>query len=79
MCGSWGTRLGDIEICEMLETVLATCVQMRLSGLSSLIYYLTLCRLCLHFDRGSAALGGTFDAQTRENCLVQAIHPRPCE
>ncbi|KAH9998139.1 Sec7-like domain protein [Russula compacta] len=31
MCGVWGTRLGDIEVCEMLETVLATCVQMRLS------------------------------------------------
>ncbi|KAI9452317.1 Sec7-like domain protein [Russula earlei] len=31
MCGEWGTRLGDIEVCEMLETVLATCVQMRLS------------------------------------------------
>ncbi|KAH9966443.1 Sec7-like domain protein [Russula dissimulans] len=30
MCGEWGTRLGDIEVCEMLETVLATCVQMRL-------------------------------------------------
>jgi brefeldin A-resistance guanine nucleotide exchange factor 1 len=37
MCGKWGTRLGDIEVCEMLETVLATCVQMRLSGLSSRI------------------------------------------
>lgn len=34
MYGKWGTRLGDIEVCEMLETVLATCVQMRLSGLS---------------------------------------------
>ncbi|KAI0256486.1 Sec7-domain-containing protein [Lactifluus subvellereus] len=31
MCGSWSPRLGDIEVCEMLETVLATCVQMRLS------------------------------------------------
>ena len=79
MCGSWGTRLGDIEICEMLETVLATCVQMRLSGLSSRIHYLPLCRLCLLFDRGSATLGGTFYAQTRENCLVQTIHSRPCE
>lgn len=37
MCGVWGTRLGDIEVCEMLETVLATCVQMRLTGLSSRI------------------------------------------
>lgn len=33
MCGIWGPQLGDIEVCEMLETVLATCVQMRLSGL----------------------------------------------
>ena len=32
MCGSWGPQVGDIEVCEMLETVLATCVQMRLSG-----------------------------------------------
>ncbi|KAN0128483.1 Sec7-like domain is implicated in guanine nucleotide exchange function [Lactarius tabidus] len=31
MCGNWGPQLGDIEVCEMLETVLATCVQMRLS------------------------------------------------
>ncbi|KAH9180347.1 Sec7-like domain is implicated in guanine nucleotide exchange function [Lactarius sanguifluus] len=31
MCGSWGPQIGDIEVCEMLETVLATCVQMRLS------------------------------------------------
>ncbi|KAI0306765.1 hypothetical protein B0F90DRAFT_1808381 [Multifurca ochricompacta] len=31
MCGNWSPRLGDIEVCEMLETVLATCVQMRLS------------------------------------------------
>ena len=33
MCGNWGPQLGDIEVCEMLETVLATSVQMRLSGL----------------------------------------------
>ena len=32
MCGSVGGILGDIEVCEMLETVLTTCVQMRLSG-----------------------------------------------
>jgi brefeldin A-resistance guanine nucleotide exchange factor 1 len=32
MCGSWSHRLGDNEAFEMLETVLATCVQMRLSG-----------------------------------------------
>ncbi|KAI0273816.1 hypothetical protein BC834DRAFT_855713 [Gloeopeniophorella convolvens] len=31
MCGSWASRVGDIEVCEMLETVLTTCVQMRLS------------------------------------------------
>ncbi|KAI0048190.1 Sec7-domain-containing protein [Auriscalpium vulgare] len=31
MCGTLGERLGDIEVCEMLETVLTTCVQMRLS------------------------------------------------
>ena len=32
MCGSWGPRLGDTNVCEMLDTVLATCVQTRLSG-----------------------------------------------
>jgi hypothetical protein len=30
---SLGIFLGDVEICEMLETVLTTCCQMRLSGL----------------------------------------------
>lgn len=34
MCGSVGETLGDIEVCEMLETVLTTCCQMRLSGMS---------------------------------------------
>ena len=32
LCGSVGSGLGDIEVCEMLETVLTTCCQMRLSG-----------------------------------------------
>lgn len=32
LCGSVGERLGDVEVCEMLETVLTTCCQMRLSG-----------------------------------------------
>jgi len=32
LCGSVGSSLGDVEVCEMLETVLTTCCQMRLSG-----------------------------------------------
>jgi len=32
LCGSVGKGLGDVEVCEMLETVLTTCCQMRLSG-----------------------------------------------
>jgi golgi-specific brefeldin A-resistance guanine nucleotide exchange factor 1 len=32
MCGDVGRFLGDIEVCEMLETVLTTCCQIRLSG-----------------------------------------------
>jgi len=32
MCGSVGSLLGDVEVCEMLETVLTTCCQIRLSG-----------------------------------------------
>lgn len=35
MCGSFSEKLGDIEVCEMLETVLTTCCQMRLSGMHS--------------------------------------------
>lgn len=31
--GSIGFGMGDIEVCEMLETVLTTCCQMRLSGM----------------------------------------------
>lgn len=34
ICGPVGRYLGDFEICEMLETVLTTCCQMRLSGTS---------------------------------------------
>ena len=32
LCGEVGSVLGDIEVCEMLETVLTTCCQIRLSG-----------------------------------------------
>lgn len=32
MCGSVGYLLGDVEVCEMLETVLTICCQMRTSG-----------------------------------------------
>ncbi|KAJ7632227.1 hypothetical protein FB45DRAFT_989797 [Roridomyces roridus] len=31
LCGGVGAGLGDIEVCEMLETVLTTCCQMRLT------------------------------------------------
>ncbi|KAJ7197212.1 hypothetical protein GGX14DRAFT_471834 [Mycena pura] len=31
LCGSVGGGLGDVEVCEMLETVLTTCCQMRLT------------------------------------------------
>ncbi|KAF8350870.1 Sec7-like domain is implicated in guanine nucleotide exchange function [Amanita rubescens] len=31
LCGNVGKTLGDVEVCEMLETVLTTCCQMRLS------------------------------------------------
>ena len=35
MCGPFSDKLGDVEVCEMLETVLTTCCQMRLSGMFS--------------------------------------------
>ena len=35
MLGPVGSLLGDFEVCEMLEAVLTTCCQMRLSGRSS--------------------------------------------
>jgi brefeldin A-resistance guanine nucleotide exchange factor 1 len=37
MCGDVGAFLGDIEVCEMLETVLTTCCQIRLSGKTSIV------------------------------------------
>lgn len=33
LCGNVGRVLGDVEVCEMLETVLTTCCQIRLSGM----------------------------------------------
>ena len=48
MCGSVGTILGDVEVCEMLETVLTICCQMRASGSvassSNLSHSLYMCR-----------------------------------
>jgi len=38
--GPIGFGLGDIEVCEMLETVLTTCCQMRLSGRRIFICFL---------------------------------------
>jgi golgi-specific brefeldin A-resistance guanine nucleotide exchange factor 1 len=35
MCSPVGIVLGDVEVCEMLETVLTTSCQMRLSGMLS--------------------------------------------
>jgi brefeldin A-resistance guanine nucleotide exchange factor 1 len=32
ICGGVGGHIGDVEVCEMLETVLTTCCQMRLTG-----------------------------------------------
>jgi brefeldin A-resistance guanine nucleotide exchange factor 1 len=32
LCGGVESGLGDVEVCEMLETVLTTCCQMRLTG-----------------------------------------------
>lgn len=45
MCSPVGTVLGDVEVCEMLETVLTTCCQMRLSGKHGIFCYITI------FDR----------------------------
>lgn len=38
MCGRTGGHIGDVEVCEMLETVLTTCCQMRLSGNEILLH-----------------------------------------
>ena len=37
ICGPVGPLLGDIEVCEMLETVLTTCCNVRLGGKCALI------------------------------------------
>lgn len=49
LCCAAGDHLGDVEVCEMLETVLTTCCQMRLSGApsiwsSDLPFFNVLCR-----------------------------------
>ena len=73
MCGTWGPQLGDIEVCEMLETVLATCVQMRLSGQdSSFVPIIAYSQVY----RGSATFSGTYDASTRENGLLKTARSR---
>lgn len=41
MCGSVGGLLGDLEVCEMMETVLTTCCQMRLSGNITVFFTVT--------------------------------------
>lgn len=41
-----GRQLGDIEVCEMLETVLTTCCQMRLSGKPRILHYLFISHPC---------------------------------
>ncbi|THH10280.1 hypothetical protein EW145_g1429 [Phellinidium pouzarii] len=47
MCGASGEKLGDIEVCEMLETVLTTCCQMRLSGMRTTFEWQY---VCAHLD-----------------------------
>lgn len=41
ICSSVGSVLGDVEVCEMLETVLTICCQMRSSGKEVYHYYIT--------------------------------------
>jgi len=79
MCGEWGTRLSDIEVCEMLETVLATCVQMRLGGQSYRFVPWSADVHSSYNKRGSAPLGGADDAQAREDDLFQTLCSRSCE
>lgn len=65
-----GFGLGDIEVCEMLETVLTTCCQMRLSGM-----LLGCCSSIQKVDtqtfRNSPALCGNGNAYTGQNCFLE--------
>src|ERR1700722_11554162 len=71
MCDSGvQTMLGDVEVCEMLETVLTTCCQMRLSG-----------RLYLYGGRYMAHLTQRPDtlrrsAETTMHALVRSVFAR---
>lgn len=72
MCGSVGRSLGDIEICEMLETVLTTSCQMRLSGMSTSYVALDGPEVLMHLVRDSEAFCRGHFASARENSICAA-------
>lgn len=61
-----GFGLGDIEVCEMLETVLTTCCQMRLSGM--LLGY---CNSIQKVDKNKETLRRS--AETAMHTLVRIV------
>lgn len=65
LCGSVGGGLGDIEVCEMLETVLTTCCQMRLSGVSLMLFIYW--ALLTWIARNIAPVGREYHARSCQN------------
>lgn len=72
LCGSVGRGLGDIEVCEMLETVLTTCCQMRLSGELSCFKRLFILQLLF---RDTASISRSYNAHARQNGFLQTPQP----
>jgi brefeldin A-resistance guanine nucleotide exchange factor 1 len=70
MCGDVGKSLGDIEVCEMLETVLTTCCQIRLSGNSSFLH-LSLPVIAHTHPRNSSSLRRNHHALSSAHGVLQ--------
>lgn len=69
LCGSVGSALGDVEVCEMLETVLTTCCQMRLSGEFPPSSDYSLPRISSRQTRNIEALSGINHPRSGQDCL----------
>lgn len=73
LCGSVDKGLGDIEVCEMLETVLTTCCQMRLSGELKRFFHAN----TLIFGRDTSPIRRTHNACLGQDRVLQIAFPKP--
>lgn len=75
LCSSVGRKLGDIEVCEMLETVLTTSCQMRLSG--RFVKPFIGPRLLIRVRRGPQTVCRGKSPPFGKDCVCPAIRPQP--